>query len=508
MSKTVIRLQDEVLLEYDYQETSENVISNKLYVIENLYDNSKIILKNGQDKYSSAETTNNFTIINEDGVYDLASVDQNINKIIPDLAESFIMKYNIIRINLASGFNFIGNDGFNLKIYTYSKTGQKIYFADFVYIRKFSSIIQYNSTPIKLSEAIFDKYLEIQIPSLEYWLMLQDIKSEDVFNVIGDNLVTDHALYFEYSLVNYGEYVNGFYKFLLVDTIKNQLVTQDKYTNLSGFIQLSTEGDYFEYQLRYNNEQIEDFIYKLNSISGNNFYIIHTINVIEQVGDTYIEADKYTTIQNNNFQKLFKFRPVIQNNNISSISIDYTVQLINSSDGMGVTITSSVSTLNTSIFGNKLIQLDILPTKFDVYNHIVKTNRNIATQIDEVIKTIVVDKFVDKFAIKSSDEAIEIAPLKKTLLLEFTDTSGSSKEIPNSVVYYLTFPNSASSKVEIKETIDSTISKTNGQLLFTIDEATSKKIYEVSNNSTCYVVGKSLNGNNESIFSKFKYTLD
>ena len=507
MSKAVIRLQDEVLLEYNYNETNENAISNGLLVVENLHDNSKTILKSNQDKYTAEENSNNLTLLNEDGIYDLTKIDSNISKIIPNLSDTFVMKYNTVRINIASGFNFLGHDGFNLKVFTYSKSGQKIYFANFVYVRKFAELIQYNSKPIKLSEAVFDKYIELQIPSLEYWLELQNVDNEDILSIFGDRLLVESTLYFEYSLIQNGVYNNGFYQFLLTDTITNQFITKNKYTALSGLIKLSDNGDYFEFQLQYNDNQIEEFIYMLNSIPGNNFYLIHTIKVVEQVGDEYTETDEYTTIQNTNYQRLYKFRPVIQNPNLSSISIDYSVQLVNNVDGMGITIESSISTQEISRFNNRLIKLDIPLTKFDVYNHVVKSQRNIQQQVNEVIKTIVVNQYVEKLMLKTNNGNLEISPLRKNLLLAFSDESNTVTEISNSLVYYLVFPN-YNNRIEIKETTDSSINKSKGQLLFVIEESVAKQIYSIKNGNLCYIIGKSTNGNNESIFSKMSYSLD
>jgi len=508
MSKAVIRLQDEVLLEYNYAETNENAVNNGLFVVENLHDNSKTVLKPNQDRYTAEENSNNLTLLNEDGVYDLLTVDSDIHKIIPSISDTFVMKYNTVRINIASGFNFIGHDGFNLKVFTYTKSGQKVYFANFVYLRKFAELIQYNSKPIKLSEAVFDKYIELQIPSLEYWLELQNVENEDILSIFNDKLIVENSLYFEYSLIQNGVYNNGFYQFLLVDTITNQFITQNKYTSLAGFVQLAIDGDYFEFQLQYNNDQIEDFIFKLNSIPGNNFYLIHTIKVIEQIGDEYIITDEYTTIQNSNYQRLYKFKPVIQNSSLSSISIDYSVQLINNVDGMGVTIESSVSTQEIFRFSNRLVKLDIPLTKFDVYNHISKSQRNIQQQIDEVIKTVVVNQYVERLSLKTNGGILEIAPLKNNLLLSFIDESNALIEISNSLVYYLVFPNKSASRIEIKETVNSSVNKSKGQLLFVIEESTSSQIYAIGSGNLCYVIGKSTNGNNESIFSKMSFTLD
>lgn len=507
MSKAVIRLQDEVLLEYNYTEINENTSSNGLFIVENLYDNSKTILKLNQDKYTAEENPNNLILLNEDNIYDLSNIDSNITKYTPNLSDSFVMKYNTVRINIASGFNFIGHDGFNLKIFTYSKSGQKIYFTNFVYIRKFIELIQYNSKPIKLSEVIFDKYIELQIPSLEYWLQLQNVDNEDILAIVNDRLLDENSLYFEYSLIHNGLYNNGFYQFLLTDTIQNQFITKNKYTALSGFIKLSNDGDYFEFQLQYNDNQIEDFIYMLNSIPGNNFYLIHTIKIVEQVGDEYITTDEYTTIQNSDYQKIYKFKPVIQNVGLSSISIDYSVQLVNSIDGMGVTIESSLSTQDIYRFSNRLIKLDIPLTKFDVYNHISKSQRNIQQQINEVIKTIVVNQYVEKLSLKTNNGNIEISPIRKNLLLSFSDESNTTTEILNSLVYYLVFPNH-NTRIEIKETTDSSINKSKGQLLFVIEESIAKQIYNINNGNLCYIIGKSINGSNESIFSRMSYSLD
>lgn len=508
MSKAVIRLQDEVLLEYNYTETTENAIANGLLVIENLHDNSKTVLKSNQDRYTAEENPNSLILLNEDNIYDLSNIDSYISRVIPSVSDTFVMKYNTVRINIASGFNFLGNDGFNLKVFTYTKSGSKIYFANFVYTRKFVELLQYNPKPIKLSEAVFDKYIELQIPSLEYWLGLQNANNDDILPILNDVLLDESSLYFEYSLIHNGVYNNGFYQFLLKDTISNQFITKDKYTSLSGFIKLSDNGDYFEFQAQYNNNQIEDFIYMLNSIPGNNFYLIHTIKVVEQVGDEYTTVDEYTTIQNSNYQRLYKFRPVIQNKNLSSISIDYSVQLVNSVDGMGVTIESSISTQDVSKFNNRLVKLDIPLTKFDVYNHISKSQRNIQQQIDEVIKTVVVNQYVEKLSLKTGGGVLEISPLKNNLLLEFSDESNTAISISNSLVYYLVFQNKLSNRIEVKETVNSTVNKSVGQLLFVVEESVSKQIYNISDSGVCYIVGKSVNGNNESIFSKMEYRLD
>ncbi len=85
------------------------------------------------------------------------------------------------------------------------------------------------------------------------------------------------------------------------NTTKFAFDSYDKFSLLVARITENVDGNYFEYYGEYNSEIIENFIFALNAVAGNAFYLIHDLRIIEQQGATFIQTSSFSNVQQSNY---------------------------------------------------------------------------------------------------------------------------------------------------------------------------------------------------------------
>ena len=495
MVSTFLRLNDYLLLEYFYEEIEHTTSDAPVIKISSLYDNS-ITIANLSKNESVTDTLTktlvdiekNHVAVDEEGIYLLDnSVDDRIyiNKFV-NSSVNYLM-YNKLRIHVLSGYNFDDIDGFAINAYILGYNKKLINLCNWFYLKNSTSELHFNTKPLKISESVFDKYVDVDILSVNHLLQLQDNSPETVKSLFGENIYEDHEVNLEVNLIqktqNYGSY--QFLSFVYSpEPISTVIQTKSIYGTVGSFIDVNKSDCCFEYRAEYKGSSIEDFIYELNSRPGNDFYLNHTITVIEQIGQSFPIVDRYSTVQTDNYSRLFKYRPVVYNKIANAISLEHEIQLVNRVDGNGFTVKGSLTTPVSSIKGSTL-KLNVPEGEHKIYNKIATVKHNLVHDLSEVTKTKIIPTYIKSNDI-SVDKEISILPFRNNIILKL---SSMEKAIQPNLTYYLTFLKSDNSKIMIKETLAEDIDRSNS-LFFIIEEQTALSI--INNcSSTCYIIAKS-----------------
>lgn len=495
MVSTFLRLNDYLLLEYFYEEIEHTTSDAPVIKISSLYDNSTTIANLSKNETVTDTLTKTLVdiekshvAVDEEGIYLLDnSVDDRIyiNKF-NNSSVNYLM-YNRLRIHVLSGYNFDDIDGFTINAYILGYNKKLINLCNWFYLKNSTSELHFNTKPLKISESVFDKYVDVNILSVNYLLQLQDNSPETVKSLFGENIYEDHEVNLEINLIqktqNYGSY--QFLSFVYSpEPITTVIQTKSIYDTVGSFIDVNSSDCCFEYRAEYRGSSIEDFIYELNSRPGNDFYLNHTITVIEQIGQSFPIVDRYSTVQTDNYSRLFKYRPVVYNKMTNAISLEHEIQLINRVDGNGFTVKGSLTTPVSSIKGSTL-KLNVPEGEHKIYNKIATVKHNLVHDLTEVTKTKIIPTYIKNNDI-SVDKEISILPFRNNIILKL---SSMEKAIQPNLTYYLTFLKSDNSKIMIKETLAEDIDRSNS-LFFIIEEQTALSI--INNcSSTCYIIAKS-----------------
>lgn len=495
MVSTFLRLNDYLLLEYFYEEIEHTTSDAPVIKISSLYDNSVTIANLSKNETVTDTLTKTLVdiekshvAVDEEGIYLLDnSVDDRIyiNKF-NSSSVNYLM-YNKLRIHVLSGYNFDDIDGFTLNAYILGYNKKLINLCNWFYLKNSTSELHFNTKPLKISESVFDKYVDVDILSVNYLLQLQDNSPETVKSLFGENIYEDHEVNLEVNLIqksqNYGSY--QFLSFVYSpEPISTVIQTKSIYDTIGSFIDVNKSDCCFEFRAEYRGSSIEDFIYELNSRPGNDFYLNHTITIIEQVGQSFPIVDRYSTVQTDNYSRLFKYRPVVYNKMANAISLEHEIQLVNRVDGNGFTVRGSLTTPVSSIKGSTL-KLNVPEGEHKIYNKIATVKHNLVHDLSEVIKTKIISTYIKNNDI-SVDKEISILPFRNNIILKI---SSMEKAIQPNLTYYLTFLKSDNSKIMIKETLAEDIDRSNS-LFFIIEEQTALSI--INNcSSTCYIIAKS-----------------
>lgn len=495
MVSTFLRLNDYLLLEYFYEEIEHTTSDAPVIKISSLYDNSTTIANLSKNETVTDTLTKTLVdiekshvAVDEEGIYLLDnSVDDRIyiNKF-NSSSVNYLM-YNRLRIHVLSGYNFDDIDGFTVNAYILGYNKKLINLCNWFYLKNSTSELHFNTKPLKISESVFDKYVDVDILSVNYLLQLQDNSPETVKSLFGENIYEDHEINLEVNLIqktqNYGSY--QFLSFVYSpEPITTVIQTKSIYDTVGSFIDVNKSDCCFEYRAEYRGSSIEDFIYELNSRPGNDFYLNHTITVIEQVGQSFPIVDRYSTVQTDNYSRLFKYRPVVYNKMANAISLEHEIQLVNRVDGNGFTVKGNLTTPVSSIKGSTL-KLNVPEGEHKIYNKIATVKHNLVHDLSEVTKTKIIPTYIESNDI-SVDKEISILPFRNNIILKL---SSMEKAIQPNLTYYLTFLKSDNSKIMIKETLAEDIDRSNS-LFFIIEEQTALSIINTCS-PTCYIIAKS-----------------
>ena len=445
MTSKYIQIHNGLIVEYRYTSTvnpEEHLPSeygveivkdaqNKINYFFNTPDN--LVNTTNVRDYSSIQLDDKtFVSLNRDLPLQYLDYDSNLTNLedveINDFPPTYTIKYDEIRIHIASNFNFDDKEALLFKFDITRRDEKDIVLSTITY-RKSDDYAVLNPTPITLGERIYNRYIRVKVPSLYY--LLQE-------NKLDDNLtfrLTEQLGYISTSKINVSYYtVNDIRKensFSYYDVILQNRAAfnyKDDYELLMARIKESDQGDYYEVYGEFNGIIYEDFINRLNSQPDSDYSVFHELTVNEQIAGNFIETARQITLQTSNFDKPIKFRPIIENaSQAVAYSISYVLRLINSVDNSQILKTAQITSYDTKKYGRNLKRINLpLPHVVDkVYNKVEKVDYNTSSYASN-------DRFLSANIVQK--EYINVFNERVNIVLSLSKVDNSSNITAKSVI--------------------------------------------------------------------------
>jgi len=301
--------------------------------------------------------------------------------------------YDKVRFHFISGFDFEGFEALILSIRNTQNNGITNIFANvLVAPETIDELITFNTKPIFLSDSLYDRYIDIKVPSVKN--INEEFRlSPSPENTIAALISPTDAGYsgfiynnpIDISLSECGKRekldTNTNTKFDVFEVTENydSSVSQtNEFDEVGAEVQESTNGDFIEYYLTYNAGFPEELISILNRRNPqDDWIIIHQLSVFEQVGSAFINTSRQVIFQEDSFDEPLVYRPVLKNaGSAISMSIDLLCRLTNKRTGEQIIREASFSLLSPKKYGKSLVNIPLTdePQSQRIYNKIIKKN--------------------------------------------------------------------------------------------------------------------------------------
>lgn len=527
----LVQLNDYVVVEYQYSTDNLRTFDLGAIVQNNSYfgykqfsnaDYATAVTGNVLDRSASRLALNQWVLTDIDVPTQYVDVDTKLGKVdITTSVDSLTQIYDTVRFHILSGYNLEGIQGFIAEINAVDNSGNICLLASQCYLISDSSL-EFNPRPLFLGDRMYDRYLDVKIPSLRDMNRTYNAQPSNS-TTLGYLLSTNNNGFSNDSLIGL-----SFTEVATLTTSKTftylapgqnwkaSFPQEDTYFLFSCQVQESTAGDYFEYYPTYDDDFISDYIGELNSIGGN-WIAINSLVVSEQIGTTEVITANFSSQQTTGFDQALLYRPIIVNSDSFSFSIDYTCQLLNRVDGSQIIRTSSVTSYSPKKYGMNLQKLSLLnPSEpIKVYNKVVTSTPISINPVQQIYKTSAVyyPSFFETFDVAIStgsvflDSSGNLAQennldsdivwgqgecviylnpfvnfVKFKILEKISDGVYNPLDLNYNSSIYLTFISNSSSNTAFANITDATLSNlATGEILFKIDQDSASSILSFTN---------------------------
>lgn len=300
------------------------------------------------------------------------------------LSQNMVM--DTLRFHIASGFNFTEVE--NLVVgakYKMNNLKQVQIATILLNATTAIDLFKYNTKPLFIANTIYDRYIDIKIPSApwinkdfaEFGSASFEYAITDGVGFIKDapiSVFLGEATWSEYNAPNDITYD----QYKLVNYYEGSFAQTNDFDALGCTIQEADDGDYIQFYATWGGAFPDSFISVLNEQGPNNNWVFsHQLRVYEQLGSEFYPTGNVTIYQEDKFDQILTYRPILKEAGYAvSMSIDYTLRLINTLTGDQVIKTASLSVLNPNKYGKSLAKIVLPegPQSMKVYNKIVQKN--------------------------------------------------------------------------------------------------------------------------------------
>lgn len=402
MISKFVTLTDYCVLEYmmtPLGEASPEIINSQYYAVTNKNIDGYQIY-NGDAYESITKNSRGLSVVAVGGSrlvrVDLTDVpiytqyDPNITEtpVAANLSSFTIM--DTMRFHFASGFNFTEVENIILGARQKLNDLSQLQLANVLIDSETAqALLTFNPKPLYLANTIYDKYVDIKIPTLAF--LNQDFEqfgssSFEYAITDGKGFIKEAPLTVSLIEATYEDFFadNGqtYELYRVANYFEGSVPQINEFDSLGAVIQEATDGDYIEFFATWNGTFAEDLISTLNAKGPDNDWIfIHQLQVYEQIGTALVPSGNFTVYQEDNFDTALSYRPILKEAGFAvSMSIDYTLRLLNKKTGDQVIRTGSMSLFNPNKYGKRLTKLELAeaPQSMKVYNKIVQKNLEIS----------------------------------------------------------------------------------------------------------------------------------
>lgn len=350
-----VNLDPNVLLEWIYDD--ENFIIEDYNIVVNTLQNNRA--------FTNTETTNTLASVTNNHVsttlFELDAANKKWAPIdttqypflqIVNYPGNIPSRYDIVRLHFPINYNFADKLGCLLNINVLDRTGKIYLNLSNFYFDKTDTLrtVEYTAPPFLYNEALWGKFLEIQVPAPV--ALSNDVRQSSINNApvptlggINSNLAGPEGLgvgptspiFIDFSFLLKKNVTNTQVNYLIQDPFSVTIPQVPEFQTLGVTIQASTDGDWFEIFGVYENTitGFATFI-EQQALNNNPQYAIYTVTVFEK----NLQTDQIQYVVQDNFDTAIRYRPIITYSSTTAV-IDVELKLINTNTGNFVTRRSS-----------------------------------------------------------------------------------------------------------------------------------------------------------------------
>jgi hypothetical protein len=305
----------------------------------------------------------------------------------------FAVPMDQVRFHFVAGFDFEDFKGLILSVKHTENDGKNNLFANILLAPETAAeLIIYNSKPLFLSNAVYDRYVDILVPSIKN--INEEYKIAPVQSATFAAAITPKTSGYTGFIYNgsisiglaecgkrqtiYTNVNQTYDAFEVTEYYEAPLSQSNEFDAVGAYINEATSGDFLEFYLTFNSAFPEELISILNRRNpSDDWIIIHQLSIFEQVGTAFINTARTVFFQEDRFDEPNLYRPVLKNaNEAVSMAVDYLVRLTNRRTGEQIIREASFSLISPKKYGLKLINIPLLdkPQSQRIYNKIIKKN--------------------------------------------------------------------------------------------------------------------------------------
>lgn len=465
---------------------------------------------------------------------------------------NLLVVYDTVRYHIRAGYNLNNLDGLILTVEYQDQNLEYVTASQILLKKGTEQEYNLNPNPVTIGANIYDKYFEIKLPNLKdmndkYLAASSAFKPETLASLIsssGNGFIYGSPLRVTAWQVQNTVDFNGYERYNCAEIATLSLEQEDPFSNIGATIKESDRGQFFEYYATDNEGFIEDFILFQNSI-GNEYYISHQIEVLEQIGAALIQTSGFQSIQTTAYDLPNYYRPIVRNAAVAaSFTLRYTMSLINSVNQSRIIRISTYSSVNPSQWGTNItpIQLSTFPQVQKIYNRVysqpgitvgggttvapkeIVKYTNVFINQNYVTSTVNNLTFTDNsLNINSGAEQttafgtgkmnITISPFDNYYKFKFIKSGPSADPVPIDLSasgnFNISFVDNVGNKIQVPALEDRNLANpSTGELAFKLDESISTKVLQLSDRRFFITNGTSINNAQSGVAAKEVVSVD
>jgi hypothetical protein len=371
------------------------LLTSQFYLVDNKHLGIKQIYNT--DGYSATtRNTRSFSLIGLGGsrlIYNDISLDPMYSEFDPLITETTVsselsinMVMDTMRFHFASGFNFTEVEHIIVGARHKLNNITQIQLANIILNAvTTAALFSYNTRPLFLANTIYDKYIDIKIPSIP-WL-------DADFTQFGANSF-EHAITGGIGFIKnapitvflaeatqsdyYAPNNIAYEQYQITQYYEGSVSQINKFDTLGCYIAEAEDGDYIEFFATWNGAFPDSLIATLNESGADQEWIIsHQLTIYEHIGSDIVLSGNSLIYQETNFDTPLTYRPILKQAGFAvAMSIDYIMRLINKKNGDQIIKSASMSIINPNRYGKKLEKIELLngPQSMRIYNKIEQKN--------------------------------------------------------------------------------------------------------------------------------------
>ena len=394
MKSTFITLTDYCILEYIMTPLgyfAPEIINSNYFFVNNanlnvyqIYNTEAALTQTHNTRNSSVVAIGGSKLVRVDEtmipIY--TQYDPNIVETQVDNAFTNSIIVDTMRFHFASGFNFTEVENIILGARQKLNNLKQVQLANVVINSVTATdLLVFNNRPLFLSNGVYDKYVDVKIPSCSYLdqnFNLFGVNSFEYVFTEGVGLITNAPITVSLIEANredlYASNNQTYETYRVVNYFEGSVPQTNEFDSLGAVIQEATDGDYIQFFATWNGGFPADLISTLNAKgTDQNWILVHQLQVFEQIGTAQVPSGNFLVYQEDSFDVPLSYRPILNDAGFAvSMSIDYTLRLLNKLTGDQVVREGSLTVFNPNKYGKHLstIPLAAPPQSMKVYNKI------------------------------------------------------------------------------------------------------------------------------------------